>query len=83
MIAGCFVLTALLSETICARRELRDIPLGLCAHKGLLSCMFAELFLHCIRPGVTDFWVHQACGAYHLNVVVLVLVDILVYSQRV
>lgn len=28
---GSFAVTALLSETICARRELRDIPLGLIA----------------------------------------------------
>ena len=28
---GSFAVTALLSETICARRELRDIPLGLFA----------------------------------------------------
>lgn len=33
MIAGSFVLTALLSETICARRELRDIPLGTTMHR--------------------------------------------------
>lgn len=30
---GSFIITALLSEAICARRELRDIPLGKSAHK--------------------------------------------------
>lgn len=40
MTGGSFVLTALLSETISARRELRDIPLGLyqplCLHIWLM-----------------------------------------------
>lgn len=31
--SGSFVITALLSEAICARRELRDIPLGTSAHR--------------------------------------------------
>ncbi len=37
---GSFVITALLSEAICARRELRDIPLGGCEHASA-SCIFS------------------------------------------
>lgn len=54
---GSFVVTALLSETICARRELRDIPLGLSPSDQCFSAYAEDIFSHqalsCFAASVT------------------------------
>lgn len=57
MTGGSFVLTALLSETISARRELRDIPLGLPTYSQPLASTLVHTYDTWLA--VTNFWLYK------------------------